>query len=224
MKGLDSVINTNDLYKTLLKKYFWDSIKLFLPELYEDADRNVAPVPLDEELQKATSKYNLGQDASRVDLLMSVTLKNGKDKNLLCHLSVQGEGGEDLPSRMLSYNGAIFLQCGKGSVGIAVSTAPRPTGEKTSYMSNEYGCETTYEYKNFFVIDTADEILLSGENRIGLILYAAKCAYKSGKDETEKLRYLRHISDLLSERGWSIEEKRDILEAVECLIRSNDKI
>ncbi|MDR3279697.1 MAG: hypothetical protein LBT23_04215, partial [Synergistaceae bacterium] len=56
-----------------------------------------------------------------------------------------------------------------------------------------------------------------------LILYAAKCAYRSRNDESEKFRYLRHISDMWNERGWSPEEKRDILEAIEYLIHLTDE-
>jgi uncharacterized protein YeeX (DUF496 family) len=218
------VIDADNLYKTVLKKYFWDGLKLFFPELYEAADRSVAPVSLDKELDKAT--YDLGGGANRVDLLMCVTLKDGDEKILLCHLEVQGKskkGDDSLPLRMFDYLIAIFRQNRKMPVGIAVSTAPRPKGEKTVFISDTFGVEVIYRYKNFFVIDTPDEILLSGENRIGLVLYAAKCAYKSGKDEAKKFSYLRNISDLWNERGWSAEEKRDILEAIEYLIHLTDE-
>jgi hypothetical protein len=39
----------------------------------------------------------------------------------------------------------------------------------------------------------------------------------------EKLRYLRHISDLWILRGWEPGEKRDILRAVEYLIHLTDE-
>jgi hypothetical protein len=90
---------------------------------------------------------------------------------------------------------------GKEPVGIAVITGPRPKGEKTAYMSDIFGVEAIYRYKNFFVLDIPDEVLLAGENRVGLILYAAKCAYRSRNDESEKFRYLRHITDDLF-RPW----------------------
>jgi hypothetical protein len=141
----------------------------------------------------------------------------------LVPLEVQGEGGGDLSLRMYRYKEAIHLMSGKEPIGIAVATAQRPIGEKAAYMSDIFGVRVIYEYKNFFVMDTPDETLLSGENRIGLILYAAKCAYKSRNDEGEKIRYLRHISDLWAGRGWNPEEKRDILQAVEYLIHLTDE-
>jgi predicted transposase/invertase (TIGR01784 family) len=217
------MIDADNLYKTVLKKYFWDGLKLFFPKLYEAANRSVAPVSLDKELDKVT--YDLKGGANRVDLLMSVTLKNGHDEILLCHLEVQGKSkrGDDLPLRMFKYMTAIFRQNGKVPVGIVVITVPRPKKEKNAFRSDTFDVGVTYKYKNFSVIDTPDEILLCGDNRIGLVLYAAKCAYKSGKDEAEKFRYLRHISDLWNERGWNAEEKRDILEAVEYLIHLTDE-
>jgi hypothetical protein len=215
------VIDADNLYKTVLKKYFWDGLKLFFPELHEAADRSVKPVSLDKELQKVT--YDLDGGANRVDILMSIRLKNGTEEILLCHIEVQGEGGGDLPLRMYRYKEAIHLMNGKEPVGIAVAAAPRPNEEKTTYMSDIFGVRVIYEYKNFFVLDTPDEILLSEENRIGLILYAAKYAYRNRNDEGEKLRYLRHISDMWIERGWNPEEKRDILEAIEYLIHLTDE-
>jgi hypothetical protein len=56
--------------------------------------------------------------------------------------------------------------------------------------------EVCYKHKNFVVLKTDDETLLADDNRAGLVLYAAKCAYVSGKNEGEKFRYLREISSL----------------------------
>jgi predicted transposase/invertase (TIGR01784 family) len=71
-------------------------------------------------------------------------------------------------------------------------------------------------------MDTDDKILLADDNRAGLVLYAAKCAYLSGKDEGEKFRYLREISDLWAKKGWNTHDKRVILEAVNYLMTFNN--
>ena len=41
------MIDADNLYKAVLKKYFWDGLRLFFPGLHEAADRSVAPVSLD---------------------------------------------------------------------------------------------------------------------------------------------------------------------------------
>ena len=63
-----------------------------------------------------------------------------------------------------------------------------------------------------------DNLFLVEDSRIGLVLYAAKCAYLSGDDEGEKFRYLRLISNMWAERGWDKDDKRIILLAVNYLI------
>jgi hypothetical protein len=40
-----------------------------------------------------------------------------------------------------------------------------------------------------------DEALLTEENRVAFILYAAKAAWKSGKDEAQKFVYLRKVEE-----------------------------
>jgi predicted transposase/invertase (TIGR01784 family) len=85
-----------------------------------------------------------------------------------------------------------------------------------------FGVTVSYIYVNFFAAEADDEILMAGENRVGLILYAAKCAYISGKDEGKKFRYLREISDLWAAKGWNPHDKRIILEAVNYLFNLTD--
>jgi hypothetical protein len=158
-----------------------------------------------------------------MDLLASVKLKHGGEEFVLCHLELQGEAGGDLPLRMYKYKEAIHLLYDKEPAGIAVITTRRPGGEKTAYRSNVYGVKASYEYKNYSVPDIPDGELLSGENRIGLILYAAKCAGESGSDERKKFGYLRQISGMWNERGWEPEDKRLILLTVDYLLRLKDE-
>jgi hypothetical protein len=210
----------DNLYKTVLKKYFWDGLKLFLPDLYDAVDTNAQPEFLDQEQQKLT--FDFGGGAARTDIIALVSLKDGGKEFVICHVEVQGEGGGDLPVRMMLYRDYLHLYYRKEPVGIAVLTEPRPKREKTEYRSSAFGVEAYYGYKNFFVLDTPDEILLSDGNRIGLILYAAKYAYKSGGDEGKKFGYLRLITNMWNERGWNPHDKRIILEAVSYLMNLSD--
>jgi hypothetical protein len=211
----------DNLFKTILREYFWEGLKIFLPELYEAADRNIPVEFLDKELQKVT--FDLESGAKRVDMIAKITLKSGAKEFLICHLELQGKSGGNLPDRMMFYRDAIHLMHKKEPVGIAVLLTNRPRGEKAFYCSNIYGVEVTYKYIKVLVPDIADETLLADESRIGLVLYAAKCVNKSGGNEGEKLRYLRHVSDLWNERGWSPHDKRITLEAIGYLIGLSDK-
>jgi hypothetical protein len=207
----------DNLWKIILTRFFWDGLKIFLPELYEAADRSRKPEFLDKELQKVT--FDLSGGANRTDLLARFLLKDGNSGLALCHTEVQQDRGEgDLPTRMYKYKEAIHLIHDREPIGIAVTMAPRPKGEKSFYYSEQFGVESLYKYINVPVLELEDEVLLAEENRVGFILYAAKYAWKSGKDEARKFGYLRKISEMWVERRWDPEDKRITLLAVEYLM------
>jgi hypothetical protein len=206
----------DNLFKTLLYRYFWEALKILLPVLYEAADRSEAPEFLDKEMQKVT--FDLGEGANRADLLVRIKLKTRVSELILVHLEIQGEGGGELSVRMYRYKQMIYLRYGEEPVGIAVLTAPRPRGEKTSYSWERFGVKVAYEYLNVVVIELDDAVLLAEDSRIGLVLYAAKCVWQSGDDERKKFQYLRKVTSLWAERGWGRDDKRLILLAIDYLM------
>ena len=211
----------DNLLKTVIHRFFWDGLKLFLPELYEAADRETPAKALDKELAKVT--FDIEDGADRVDMLEEIRLADGSAGYVICHLELQGGSSGGLPARMMFYRDAIHLLHKKEPVGIAVITGRRQGRGHDFYASELFGVKVSYEYQNFFLLDTDDRILLAEDNRVGLVLYAAKCTHKSGKDEAEKLQYLRHISDLWNTRGWEPKDKRLILLAVDYLLKLSDK-
>ena len=51
-------LDYDNLFKTVLQRYFWEALKIFLPALYEATDKTVAPEFLEQEMQKVT--FDLG--------------------------------------------------------------------------------------------------------------------------------------------------------------------
>lgn len=213
-------LDYDNLFKTVMRRYFWDGLKIFNPALYADADTSKEPEFLEQELEKIV--FDLEKGANRTDLLIRVPLKNGEEEWILAHLELQGEGGEHLPTRMNRYRAMIYLRYDVEPVAIAVLTSSRPNNEARSYVSDRYGTRVIYEYKNVDVRELDDDSLLTGDNRIALILYAAKRAQESKNDEGRKFRYLRDISNIWAERGWSNEDKRIIMMSIEYLINLRD--
>jgi hypothetical protein len=211
----------DNLFKTVSRRYFWEALKIFVPELYEAADRNVNPEFLEQELRKIT--LDLGEGTNRADLLVRIKLNDNSEELILCHLEIQGEGGGDLAVRMYRYKEMIHLQHGEEPLGIAVLTAPRPSREKTSYRWERFGVRVAYDYLNVPVVELKDSVLLTESSRIGLILYAVKCMWQSGNDEGKKFRYLRKITIMWAKRGWSGDDKRIILLAIDYLIKLKDE-
>ena len=67
-----------------------------------------------------------------------------------------------------------------------------------------------------------DEDLLSSENPVDLVLYAAKHALRT-KEELQKYRYLRKSMELLADRGWSQGDKRDLMLFLERITNLKDE-
>jgi hypothetical protein len=85
------------------------------------------------------------------------------------------------------------------------------------------GIAIDYRYNNRLVLaDLSDEELLSSENPIDLVLYAAKQAVLNKKD-FPRYGYLRMIARLLAERGWDAEEKRGLLLFIERILYLKDE-
>jgi hypothetical protein len=81
----------------------------------------------------------------------------------------------------------------------------------------------TYKYNSLVLLELDDEELLASDNPIDLAFYAAKFALKT-KKELQKFNFLREIVRLLNKRGWSLEDKRDLLLFIERIVNMRDKM
>jgi hypothetical protein len=63
---------------------------------------------------------------------------------------------------------------------------------------------------------------MSSDNPTDLVLYAAKHAAQA-REELQKYSYLRHSLELLGKRGWSREDKRDLLLFIERILYLHDE-
>jgi predicted transposase/invertase (TIGR01784 family) len=108
-------------------------------------------------------------------------------------------------------------------IGIVALIDDRPEGEKKYYLSQQFGVTSFYEYLTVPILDLPDEVLLANDNRIGLVLYALKCAKKSGNDQGMKFRYLKELSRLWAQRKWAPEDKRMILLALDYQMQLSDQ-
>jgi predicted transposase/invertase (TIGR01784 family) len=67
-----------------------------------------------------------------------------------------------------------------------------------------------------------DDALLSNDNPMGILLYAAKNAMHA-KAEHRKYRYLRIAMDRLAERGWDRKDKHDLMLFIERIVNLQDE-
>jgi predicted transposase/invertase (TIGR01784 family) len=125
---------------------------------------------------------------------------------------------------MYVYKSLIFDHYGKEPAALVIVTDKRPSDEPEYYSHKRYGTEIVYKYNKLVLLELDDEELLASDNPIDLILYAAKFARRA-KKELQKFNFLRETVRLLGERGWSTEEKRDLLLFTERIVNMrNEKL
>ena len=211
-------------WKDLVSRFSHSLFKRALPKLYADADLNAKPTPLNTEF---TDILNTGDTTIHAgphfaDSLMAVPLKDGESEPVLVHCEAQGAGGGNLPKRMNQYRCFICAHYGREPVALAIVTGKRPKGEPRFYSHEHYDTQIAYRYNNLVLSELDDEELVSSDNPIDMVLYAAKFAQHARK-EFQKFTFLRKAVELLDKQGYSMEDKRDLLLFIERIVNMKDK-
>ncbi|MDR1021299.1 MAG: hypothetical protein LBL73_11120 [Synergistaceae bacterium] len=213
----------DSFWKDLAKAYFYPLLKRALPELYTDADTDAEPVFLDKEFTDVlkTSDPKKHNHSRFSDLLADVPLKNGTGEFVLFHGEAQSPGGGDLAERMNFYRCFVYAHYRREPATVAIIAGNRPKGETRRYSHSHYGTSIDYDYNNLVLPELDDEELLTSDNPIDVVLYAAKYAAMTSA-EHQRYNYLRTATKLLAERGWSMDDKRSLLLFVQRVINLKD--
>jgi hypothetical protein len=212
-------------WKDLIKRFFYLLLKRALPELYERANVGKRPRFLDKEFRDIlnTGDPEIHTSPHFADFVLEVPLKNGKAEWVLLHIEAQGPKGGNLAVRMHHYECLIYAHYLREPIALAIVTDTRPKKEASFYAYSACGTELIYRYNNLVLRELDDGELLESENPIDLVFYAAKCALDCKEEELQKYHYLRKVTGLLAERGWSMEDKRDLMLFAERIINLEDK-
>jgi predicted transposase/invertase (TIGR01784 family) len=214
----------DSFWKDLVAEYFYPLLKRALPEFYADADINVKPKFLDKEFTDVlkTSDPKAHKSPHFADFVVEVPLKDGSGKWILCHIESQGQRKGDLSERMFFYMCVIYAHYRRVPAALAIVAYKPSANESPRYSHNRYGTSINYGYNGLVPLELDDEELISSDNPIDIVLYAAKYAAKARK-ELQKYTYLRKATELLAERGWNMEDKRKLMLFMERIMNLEDK-
>ncbi len=213
-------------WKALIRRFWRELLRSAIPDLYRDADLEQEATPLDKELQDTLPKPGDEEQVSAkfVDTLLKIPLKDGGEQWVLLHIEVQGRGGEDLSRRMMRYYCLLFAHYDKNPIALAILTASRPKSETPGvYDFLQYGTRLHYSYNCVKLWNLDDEGLLASDNPFDLALYAAKKALAYDNEEQQKLIYLLKLTRILVSKGWSREDRSDLLAFIARVINLKDR-
>jgi predicted transposase YdaD len=211
-------------WKDLITRFFNCFLQRALPELSKKVDKTGNLRFLDKEFRDIlnTADPEIHTSPYFADFVLEVPLKDGGTEWILLHIEIQGHGGGNLAVRMYTYKSLIFVHYQREPVALAIITDKRPADELTYYSHNLYGTESFYKYNSLVLSELDDRELLASDNPIDLVFYAAKFALKT-KKELQKFNFLRKIVRLLNDRGWDLEDKRDLLLFIERIINMRNQ-
>ena len=224
----DETSDFDGFWKDIIEEYWQEFLKKFLPKLYKDADLKSKPEFLNKELRDVLNLPELSEEHNPplfVDELIKIPMKNGEEKWLLLHIEVQGKGGENISYRMFLYYCLIFARYRKKIVSLAILTSRRPKKEDSPgiYKTLFYGTSIEYKYNYFEAYKVTDKELEAGENKFDLFLLAVKFAMRSKHNEQKKFSYLKKITEILYQKGFTPRERREILRYVNYIVGLSDK-
>ena len=214
-------VDYDGFWKDLIERFCYQLLKRAVPELYEKADISKKPSFLDKEFRDVINTAD-HVSAYFADMVSKISLLCGEIAWVIFHCEAQGPGGGNLSERMNHYRCYIYAHYRREPVALAIITGTRRKNERF-YSHSHFGTEITYRYNNLVLAELDDEELKASDNPVDLALYAAKCALKADKEEIQKYKYLRTLLSLLAERGWSEEDKRDLLLFLERIINLKDR-
>jgi predicted transposase/invertase (TIGR01784 family) len=211
------------MWKDLVERFFYPLLKRALPELYEAADRDKKPTFLDKEFRDIlnTADPAIHTSPHFADYVIKVPLIRGGEEWVLLHIEIQARGG-NLAERINHYRCLIYAHYRREPAVLAIITYRRSPGEPAYYCHSRFGTEILYKYNNLVLDELDDDELISSDNPIDLLLYAAKFALNA-KEEHQKLNFLRKSVELLDKRGWSLIDKRDLFLFTERLVNMKDR-
>jgi hypothetical protein len=211
-------------WKDLIDRFLYHLLKRALPELYDEIDTSREHRLLDKEFRDIlnTGDPRIHTSPHFADFVIEVPLKSGDDKWILLHCEAQGAGGGNLAERMFNYYCLIYTHYMKNPVALAIVTSGQ-RNEERFYSHSQFGTKIVYDYNSLILADLNDVELRESNNPIDLALYAAKCTLKA-KGELQKFNYLRTLTDLLSERGWNRNDKRDLVLFILRIINLKDEM
>jgi len=212
-------------WKDLINRFCYLLLKRAVPELYENTDVTKEHRLLDTEFRDIlnTGDPEIHTSPYYADLVLEIPLKNGGETWILLHVEAQqGHGGGNLAERMNHYRCLIYAHYRREPVALAIIAGAHRKDERL-YAHSHFGTRTVCEYNNLVLADLDDSELQASDNPIDLVLYSAKCALKA-KEELQKYTYLRTLTELLAERGWNSNEKRDLDNFIRRIINLTDEM
>jgi hypothetical protein len=205
-------------WKEAIEEYLSDCFALLFPEIAAAIDWRYPPEFLENELRQVVGEAELGP--RRVDLLIRVRLRDGRDAWLLVHIEVQGQEDAQFAQRMFVYFYRLFDRYAKPVVSLAILTDERTSWRPTHFALDQWGCGLHF---TFPIVKLADwrgrqAELTASDNPFATVILAHLAAQDTKRDMPGRARAKLGLARRLYERGYSRERVLSLLRFIDWLL------
>lgn len=195
-------------WKDILEQYFQQFIAFFLPQAYAEIDWSRGYAFLDKELQQIAFDAETG--SRRVDKLVRVYLRDGKEAWLLIHIEVQGKKEDGFPERMYIYNYRLFDHHHRQVISLAVLTDENQKWRPSHYGYERWGCRVSLDFPTIKLLDyrKRQDELIESDNPFAIVVLAHLQTQATRRSHSKRYDAKLTLAKLLYRKGFG---RQDIL-------------
>lgn len=196
-------------WKEALERFMGPFIAFFLPDAYGDIDWSHPVDSLDTELRAVVREAELGP--RRVDFLVRVRCKGGKEQLVLIHIEIQSQVDPELGKRLYICCNRIHDRYDLPVVSMAVLGARREGWDPGTYGWSLWGFEMGGRFPVYQMLDWQgrEAELMADPNPFALVVLAHLKARETKGAPVQRRHWKMQIMRLLIERDY---EKADAVE------------
>lgn len=190
-------------WKNITESFFEDFMRFFFPEVHEQIDWTRNYEFLEQELQKVVREAVTKN--RRVDKLVKVWRKDGKDALLYIHIEVQSQYDLDFPERMFIYHYRLYDRYGTRVTSLAVLGDNQEYWRPRSYHYETMGAELSFCFPMVKLLDYQEkwDELEKSRNPFSMVVRAHLKAIETQKSPQQRLDWKKTLHKALYEENYS---------------------
>lgn len=206
-------------WKHAVSRYFPEFMAFYFPEAHAHIDWTQPYAFLEQELAQVTHDAQLG--CRRVDKLVRVARRGGREEWVFIHIDVQAQYDRSFAERIFTYNYRIYDRYRKPVASLAVLADGRPNWRPSSFGYTAFGCETRITFPLAKLSDHAERLdaLLADHNAFALVTAAHLFTQQTRGQHVKRHEAKWRLARLLYERAWDKQRILDLFAIIDWMMR-----
>jgi hypothetical protein len=205
-------------WKDALQRYFPEFMSFYFPSAHAEIDWSAPWDFLEQELAQVSRDAETG--ARRVDKLVRVTRRGGRDQWVLIHIDVQGNRDRSFAERIFIYNYRIYDRYRKPVASLAVLADGSPRWKPDRFKFGLFGCEVGIHFPITKLGEFAPRLeqLLRHQNTFALITAAHLLTQQTRNQPVKRFAAKWTLTRLLYERKWDRQRIIDLFNVIDWMM------